>query len=246
MDELHGILTTYEMRTEQEKPSRKEATLKVSKKIKKNNQKSKSCSSCSEDSNDEEEANFVRKLKQGTGKFKGKLPFKCFNCGKIGHFASKYPYAKGSKIDEEEETPKNEKKHQKIHKGKLLKKKNLYSKEVSSSSDEDDSDNESRKVIFMEFEENIENNEDNCEEEREVNLEGELISALCDLKKERKKNKKLKEELSEMKESIQDSINPKELSQIEKNETWELVPRPKDINVIGTKWVFINKFNEDE
>jgi hypothetical protein len=36
-----------------------------------------------------------------------------------------------------------------------------------------------------------------------------------------------------------------ELNQIEKNETWELVPRPKDKNVIRTKWVFINKLNED-
>jgi hypothetical protein len=36
-----------------------------------------------------------------------------------------------------------------------------------------------------------------------------------------------------------------ELNQIEKNETWELVPRPKDKNVIGTKWVFRNKLNED-
>ena len=54
MDELHGILIAYEMRTEQEKPSRKEATFKVSKKIKKNNQKSKSYSKCSEDLDDEE------------------------------------------------------------------------------------------------------------------------------------------------------------------------------------------------
>ena len=36
-----------------------------------------------------------------------------------------------------------------------------------------------------------------------------------------------------------------ELDHIEKNETWELVPRPKDKNVIGTKWVFKNKFNQD-
>ena len=36
-----------------------------------------------------------------------------------------------------------------------------------------------------------------------------------------------------------------ELDQIEKNETWELVPRAKDKNVIGTKWVFKNKFNQD-
>ena len=36
-----------------------------------------------------------------------------------------------------------------------------------------------------------------------------------------------------------------ELDQIEKNNTWELVPRPKDKNVIGTKWVFKNKLNEN-
>jgi hypothetical protein len=35
-----------------------------------------------------------------------------------------------------------------------------------------------------------------------------------------------------------------ELDQIEKNDTWELVPRPKDKNMIGTKWVFQNKLNE--
>ena len=55
MDELHGILTTYEMRTKQEKPYRKEETFKASKKKNKNNQNSKSCScsSYSEDSDDE-------------------------------------------------------------------------------------------------------------------------------------------------------------------------------------------------
>lgn len=36
-----------------------------------------------------------------------------------------------------------------------------------------------------------------------------------------------------------------ELNQIVKNQTWELVPRPKDKNVIGTKWVFRNKLNEN-
>ena len=35
-----------------------------------------------------------------------------------------------------------------------------------------------------------------------------------------------------------------ELDQIIKNNTWELVPRPKDKNAIGTKWVFRNKMNE--
>ena len=36
-----------------------------------------------------------------------------------------------------------------------------------------------------------------------------------------------------------------ELAQIEKNETWELVPRPSNNNVIDIKWVFKNKMNED-
>ena len=35
-----------------------------------------------------------------------------------------------------------------------------------------------------------------------------------------------------------------ELDQIEKTNTWELVPRPGDKNVMGTKWVFKNKMNE--
>jgi hypothetical protein len=36
-----------------------------------------------------------------------------------------------------------------------------------------------------------------------------------------------------------------ELDQIEKNDTWEMVPRLKKKNIIGTKWVFRNKLNED-
>jgi hypothetical protein len=36
-----------------------------------------------------------------------------------------------------------------------------------------------------------------------------------------------------------------ELVQIEKNDTWELVPRPKDKNVIDIKWVYMNKLNKD-
>jgi len=36
-----------------------------------------------------------------------------------------------------------------------------------------------------------------------------------------------------------------ELNKIENNETWELVSILNDKNVIGTKWVFRNKLNED-
>ena len=35
-----------------------------------------------------------------------------------------------------------------------------------------------------------------------------------------------------------------EMDKIEKTNTWTLVLRPKENNVIGTKWIFINKLNE--
>ena len=35
------------------------------------------------------------------------------------------------------------------------------------------------------------------------------------------------------------------MDQIEKNQTWETVPRPQNKNAIGTKWVFKNKVNEN-
>ena len=36
-----------------------------------------------------------------------------------------------------------------------------------------------------------------------------------------------------------------ELGQFERNEVWELVPRPNDQSVIGTKWVYKNKMDEN-
>ena len=36
-----------------------------------------------------------------------------------------------------------------------------------------------------------------------------------------------------------------EIEQIEKNKTWSLVPRPNDKKLIGTKWVFRNKLDEN-
>jgi hypothetical protein len=94
MDRVHGIFTTYEMRTKQENPVTKEATFKASKKKKNKKKKnSKLGCSCSDDLDEDEEMdNFVRKFKKGTDKYKCMLPLKCFNCDGIGHFFYKCPH----------------------------------------------------------------------------------------------------------------------------------------------------------
>jgi uncharacterized lipoprotein YehR (DUF1307 family) len=86
MDELHGSLIAYEMRTstESDQPNN-EATFKSIKKIK------------DKDTDlDEEIANFVRRFQKGSGRYKGKSPLKCFNCGRIGHIVENCYYKKRS------------------------------------------------------------------------------------------------------------------------------------------------------
>ena len=36
-----------------------------------------------------------------------------------------------------------------------------------------------------------------------------------------------------------------ELLQFERNQVWELVPKPPYANIIGTKWIFKNKTDEE-
>ena len=36
-----------------------------------------------------------------------------------------------------------------------------------------------------------------------------------------------------------------ELNNFDRNNAWDLVQRPKDCSVIGTKWVFRNKLDEN-
>ena len=90
MVQLHGILTAYEMR--RGGPSEvKEVVFKASTKGKEVKKAEGSGYILEED-----EANFVRKLQPGTRRFKGKLPFKCFDCGRIGHYVATCPYKETS------------------------------------------------------------------------------------------------------------------------------------------------------
>jgi hypothetical protein len=96
MDELHGIFTAYEMRTEQENLDVKEKAFKASKRSKQKKRQQEEHSNNSDDSEDDEEvANFVKRLNKGTNdKYRGKLPLICFNCDGIGHFANKCSHKK--------------------------------------------------------------------------------------------------------------------------------------------------------
>lgn len=92
-DELHRSLTTYKMRKQDELSISKEATFKNSKK--------NSITYFESRDLDEKELNLARKIKRGSGKYKGKLPFKCFSYGKVGHFAIVCPYDKSKNEHED-------------------------------------------------------------------------------------------------------------------------------------------------
>jgi hypothetical protein len=83
------MLNAYEMRIGKDKSTTREDSFKVDK-----NEESEP---------DEIEAKFVRRIKKGSCKYQGKFPFKCFNCGKIGHFASKFPDKKKDQNSKGEE-----------------------------------------------------------------------------------------------------------------------------------------------
>jgi hypothetical protein len=215
MDELHGIFTAYEMRTEQENPDVKETAFKSSKRSKQKKKEQEEYSSSSDVSEDDEEvANFIKILHKGTnGRYRGKFPLICFNCDGIGHFSNKCPHKK-KRNDEGYSKGKH------TYKGKITTKKYfkkiLCIKEDISSSDEDEiNDSETRRVIFMavkyfdkedseeeyeEVQEGYEEVEDEIEE-AEVDYREELMCSIEFIRKENKKNKKLQAELDKKKDT---------------------------------------------
>jgi hypothetical protein len=181
IDQLLGTLTAYEMRINKDKSITREASFKADKNI---------------DSDlDDIEEKFVRRLKKGSGKYQGKLPFKCFNYGKIGHFASKCPHQKKDQNSDDEKKYKFK---------KYSKKKSLCANNDNSSEDIDsDSSCENKVNDFMlmamgDFDDEHTGGEMD-DEEAVVDMEGELISALEEIDRLRCKKRKQKQLLKQFK-----------------------------------------------
>ena len=155
------------MRTGHNDSSRKEAAFKAINESK----KSKAPSKNHLEILDDVEAFFIKKLERGTDKYKGKLPLKCFSCGRIRGFASKCPYSKQDDSDKREVS-------KKFKKGKNRnKRKIIYTMEDSE--DEDTSGDEETKIILMGIDTQAQNGESN--EESIVDLKNELITTLEEL-----------------------------------------------------------------
>jgi hypothetical protein len=139
--------------------------------------------------------NFVKILNKGTNdKYKDKFPLICFNCDGIGHFSNKCPDKTNKRNDEYYSNRKKTYKDKRTKKQSF--KKSLCTKEDISSLDEDEvSDSETKRFIFMEVEEYDKEDTEEEYEEAKVDYQEELLCAIEVIRREKKKNKKLQAKL---------------------------------------------------
>jgi hypothetical protein len=131
----------------------------------------------------------VRRLKKGSGKYQGKFPFKYFNYGKIGHFASKCPHKQHDHNYEGE----NKYKPKRFGKKKRLCVNNDDSSEdIDNDSSCEDKINEFMLMAKEDYDNKI-TGSDVDDEEVVVDLEGKWINALEEIARFRSKKKKKKQ-----------------------------------------------------
>ncbi|GKV21675.1 hypothetical protein SLEP1_g31631 [Rubroshorea leprosula] len=81
---------------------------------------------------------------------------------------------------------------------------------------------------------------------KEINLKEDNTKEAQDEKNEEDKHEEV-QQTQELREPTfpRERSYVKELAQFERNKVWNLVSRPKDHPIIGTKWVFRNKLDEN-
>jgi len=134
--QLHWILIAYEMR-KVGSPYIGEVSFKAT--IKGREKKESGCVS------EEEEANFVKKLQVVTGRFRGKLLFKCFSCGSISHCVASCPY---------KENHEKENEHEKLKRRSFENKRSFYTHEDSdglSNGEEGESNQECQLLMAFKY-----------------------------------------------------------------------------------------------
>ncbi|XP_057836135.2 uncharacterized protein LOC131046418 [Cryptomeria japonica] len=173
IDKLHGIVTTYEMMTNFDSSSKREATFKS---LKKGKYREYVSSESSDEEFDSNEAHFMRRLKKGSSKYKLNFHMKKVRIETMKKSLS----STRTSIREKRISLRNTKR--------------VSIKEESCSFDVSDEESSNEEILFMVIEDiHIENQEDeDFFDEGEVNFEEELISALSEIKRLRKKNQNLK------------------------------------------------------